>query len=707
MKKIASLGFVLLVAAMATAQKQSKMKYPKVKTDATTETFFGTQVQDPYRWLENPDDEATKKFVTEQNIVSYGYLEQIPYRSKIQKRLEALWNYERISAPFKEGDYWYFYKNNGLQNQSVLYSSLNQGGEKAEIVLNPNDFSKDGTVSLSGTFFSKDGRYLAYAVQDGGSDWSKIQVRDVVTKQNLKDEVNWVKFSGASWLKDGFFYSRYANADKGNKLAQKNEFHQVYFHKLGTPQSEDKLVHEDQKSPTKNFNISVSNDETFAYLTSTTSTTGNTLAFRKTDKNGEFETLVDGYEFDYDVIGNHGDTLFVITNENAPNYKLIAIDARQPQKAKWFEIIPQTENVLAGVSIINRRLVANYIVDASSRVLLFDYKGSKTGEITLPELGNVGGLSGKHDSNIAFLSFSSFTRPNTIYRLDMDQLKPETALHFQPKLAFNPADFVTKQVFYTSKDGTKVPMFIVHKKGLVPNGQTPTLLYGYGGFNISVMPSYKIPVIHLLEQGGIYAVANIRGGGEYGSKWHKAGVLQKKQNVFDDFIAAAEYLISNKYTNNKNIAIEGRSNGGLLVGACMTQRPDLFAVAFPGVGVLDMLRYQNFTIGWAWKDDYGQSTDSKEMFQYLYKYSPVHNCKEANYPATLVITADHDDRVVPAHSYKFISALQKAQKGTLPTIIRIDVRAGHGAGKPTSMTILEEADKLAFMFNNVQSKIYK
>ena len=707
MKKIASLGLVLFVAAMATAQKQSKMKYPKVKTDATTETFFGTQVQDPYRWLENPDDEATKQFVTEQNIVSYGYLGQIPYRSKIQKRLEELWNYERISAPFKEGDYWYFYKNNGLQNQSVLYSSLSQGGEKAEIVLNPNDFSKDGTVSLSGTFFSKDGRYLAYAVQDGGSDWSKIYIRDVVTKQNLKDEVNWVKFSGASWLKDGFFYSRYANADKGNKLAQKNEFHQVYFHKLGTPQSEDKLVHEDPKSPTKNFNISVSHDETFAYLTSTTSTTGNTLAFRKTDKNTPFETLVDGYEFDYDVIGNHGDTIFVLTNENAPNYKLIAIDARQPEKAKWFEIIPQTENVLAGVSIINRRLVANYIVDASSRVLLFDYKGSKTGEITLPELGNVGGISGKHDNNIAFLSFNSFTRPNTIYRLDMDQTKPETALHFQPKLAFNPADFVTKQVFYTSKDGTKVPMFIVHKKGLVLTGKTPTLLYGYGGFNISVMPSYKIPIIHLLEQGGIYAVANIRGGGEYGSKWHKAGVLQKKQNVFDDFIAAAEYLISNNYTNNKNMAIEGRSNGGLLVGACMTQRPDLFAVAFPGVGVLDMLRYQNFTIGWAWKDDYGLSTDSKEMFQYLYKYSPVHNCKTANYPATLVITADHDDRVVPAHSYKFISALQKAQKGTSPALIRIDVRAGHGAGKPTSMTILEEADKLAFMFNNVQSKIYK
>lgn len=705
MRKVAflTLSLAIVYSCHQTTKIGKKMPvslYPEVAKGITEDDFFGEKIADPYRWLEENND-ATRAFVEAQNKVTFAHLATINNREAIRARLESLWNYERYSAPFREGQHWFFHKNNGLQNQSVMYVCDDAKGANARVLLDPNAFSKDGTVSLAGTYFSKDGRYMVYAIQDGGSDWNTFKIKDLTTMDDLPESIQWVKFSTAAWLGDGFFYSRYRDADKGDKLSKKNEYHQVYFHKLGTNQADDKLIFEDETNPTRNFGCTTSEDERITFLIGTQSTSGNSLAIR-TSSESVFTPLVADFANDFELVANEGDQVFILTNEGAPNYKIMTFDAKSPQKSNWKPLLPESKEVLSSVSHLGGKLVCLYIKDASSVARIYSMKGELERELPLPGIGAVGGFSGKKGDNLAFFSFSSFNRPNTIYSYDLSKGVEPPKVHFEPKLSFNPSDFETRQVFYPSKDGTKVPMFITFKKGTKLDGTAPTLLYGYGGFNISVMPSFKIPIVHLLEKGGIYAVANIRGGGEYGRNWHEAGILLRKQNVFDDFIAAAEYLTKNGYTSPKKLAIEGRSNGGLLVGACMTQRPELFAVAYPGVGVLDMLRYHKFTIGWAWKDDYGISTDSKEMFRYLKAYSPVHNCRPANYPATMVTTADHDDRVVPAHSYKFISALQAAQKGDKPCLIRIDVRAGHGAGKPTSMVIKEEADKLAFMFEHTK-----
>ncbi len=709
--KLLIFGLVVFAAACSNNAKKNtknpviKVDYPKVSKGNVVDTFFGVTVADPYRWLEDANSAETKAFVEAQNKVSFGYLAQIPFLKDIKERLTELFNYERFSAPFKEGGKYYYYRNDGLQNQSVLYVQDKLDGE-AKVVLDPNTFSKDGTVSLGSADFSKDGRFLAYGTSDGGSDWRDIYVKDLQTGQNLIDTVRWVKFSAISWQGNGFYYSKYANAESVDKLSGENKNHQVWYHILGTKQSEDKLVFEDKQNPNRLFGATVTDDERFLILTGSESTSGNSLYFNDLKgKSPVFTPVVTGFEDDFNVVDTDGDNLIVLTNNKAPNKRLIRINTQKPQPENWTEIIPEGKAVLESVSAIGGKLIAKFIVDAKSKAVVYNRDGSVQFELPLPGIGTIGGFSGKREEAEAFFTFASFNRPTSIYKFNVN--KKDVELYRAPKLSFNPDDYEIKQVFYPSKDGTKVPMFITMKKGLVLDNARPTLLYGYGGFDISVMPGYKEQIIALLEQGGVYAVANIRGGGEYGRAWHEGGTLLNKQNVFDDFIAAGEYLIANNYTAKDKLAIEGRSNGGLLVGACMTQRPDLFAVAFPGVGVLDMLRYHLFTIGRHWSTDYGMVDDSEAMFKYLYKYSPVHNCKPAAYPATLVTTADHDDRVVPAHSYKFIAALQAAHTGPNPVLIRIDTRAGHGAGKPTSMRIEEEADKLGFMLYNMNETFSK
>lgn len=666
-----------------------------------SEEYFGTAVEDPWRWLENPDTSTTKEWVEMQNNKTAKFLKKIGYRDDIRNRLEQLWNYEKYSAPTKEGGKYYYFKNNGLQNQSVLYVQDELNGE-ARIVLDPNSFSKDGTASIGGIAFSKNGRYLAYEVSEGGSDWRTIYVKDLENNELLKDTITWTKFSGATWYSDGFFYCRYPVDETGKPLSDKNEFMEVYYHRLGSKQSEDQLIYSDKSHPNYTYGTQVTDDSRYLLLYTSQSTSGNMLHFRNLEaKDNGFTPLVETFGNDYTVIDNIGDKFLVFTNDGAPNYRIVSIDAKNPAKANWKDVIPEGDCVIDGVKIIGGKLVVQYLRNAATEVKVFSQEGKFEYTLQMPEIGAIASLNGKRNDAEAFYSFASFTRPTTIFHLDVKT--GQFSVFKQPTLTFKPEEYETKQVFYKSADGTNVPMFITAKKGILLDGSHPTLLYGYGGFNISVTPAFKPQMIALLEKGGIYAVANIRGGGEFGETWHKAGTKMNKKNVFNDFIAAAEYLISQKYTSTEKLAIEGRSNGGLLVGACITMRPDLFGVAFPGVGVMDMLRYHTFTIGYLWADDYGRSDESKEMFEYLYSYSPVHNCKPAKYPATLITTADHDDRVVPAHSFKFAAALQPAQQGDKPILIRIDTKAGHGAGKPTSMVIEEEADKLAFLFYNTNS----
>lgn len=691
-----------------TTVEMPKLEYPKTaKLDSVVTEYFGVKVADPYRWLEDPDSKETQEWVKAQNEVTHKYLAALPARAAIKNRLSEIWNYEKFSAPFKKAGKYYYFKNDGVQNHSVLYSQDKLDGTP-KIVLNPNEFSKDGTIALGAFNISKDGKYLAYSVQDGGSDWQTGYVLNLETGEKMKDELKWLKFTGLSWQADGFYYNRYPEPQKGNKLAVKNEFSQLYYHKIGTAQTEDKLVHEDKKHANWMFGGRTTEDQKFLILETSESTSGNAFAIKNLAKGDKaFTDVIKGFDNDFSVIDNIDDkTLLVLTNYKAPNYKIVAVDMTKPQVENWKDLIPQAESVLEGVSIVGGKLVAQYLKDVASQVKIFSIDGKFEKDLKLPGIGVVGAFSGEKEDDQAFYTFSSFTVPPTIYEYSMKT--GESKVFKESKVKFDVNQYETKQVFVNSKDGTKVPMFITHKKGLKLDGSAPTLLYGYGGFNISVKPNFALSVMILLENGGIYAVANMRGGGEYGEDWHKAGTKMQKQNVFDDFIAAAEYLIKEKYTSSSKLAIEGRSNGGLLIGACMTQRPDLFGVCLPGVGVLDMLRYHQFTIGAAWATDYGRSDESKEMFEYLYKYSPVHNAKPAKYPATMVFTADHDDRVVPAHSYKFISALQAAQQGSTPTLIRIDTRAGHGAGKSTEMVIEELADKWAFTLHNLQSKvIYK
>jgi len=667
------------------------LNYPETKKVDTVDVYFDTKVNDPYRWLEDDMSEETAAWVKAQNEVTFGYLDQIPFRKQIKERLEKVWNYERISAPFKEGDFTYYFKNNGLQNQSVLYRKDADG--KEEVFLDPNTFSQDGTTSLSGLEFSKDGFIVAYSTSDAGSDWNKIHVIDAFTKEKLEEPILDVKFSGIGWLKnEGFYYSSY-DKPKGSELSAKTDQHKLYYHKLGTPQSEDKVVF-GLNEKRRYVGAGVTEDGNYLVITAANSTSGNELYIKDLKApNSKIITVVNNFESDNYVLDNEGSKLFIVTNLNAPNKKLVTVDFNNPSPENWVDFIPETENVLSpstGAGFI----FANYMKDAVSVVNQYDYSGKQIRNIQLPGVGSAGGFGGKKTDADLYFSFTNYVTPNTIYAFN-----PTTGAskeYQKPKVEFKPEDYESKQVFYTSKDGTKVPMIITHKKGIKLDGKNPTMLYGYGGFNVSLTPSFSTANIIWLENGGVYAVPNLRGGGEYGKKWHDAGTQLKKQNVFDDFIAAAEYLISEKYTSSDYLALRGGSNGGLLVGAVMTQRPDLMKVALPAVGVLDMLRYHTFTAGAGWAYDYGTANDSKEMFDYLKGYSPVHNVKKGtSYPATLVTTGDHDDRVVPAHSFKFAAELQEKHEGTNPVLIRIDVNAGHGAGKPISKTIEEQADIFA------------
>jgi len=675
-----------------------QIKYPETKKVDVVDNYHGTLVSDPYRWLEDDKSEEIKAWIEEQNKVTFDYLNKIPFREKIKSRLTEIFNYPKFGAPFRAGNKYYFFKNDGLQNQSVLYVKKTLESEE-EVFLDPNKFSEDGTKSLTTISFSDDGKYLVYGVSSGGSDWNEFFVMNAETKELLSDHLKWIKFSGAAWKGNGFYYSRYPEPT-GSELSTKNEFSKVYYHKIGTNQEEDVLIYEDPSKPRRGFSAQTTDDERFLiiYLTEGTSKNGFIVKDLSDDKS-KFVTIVDDFKNNYSVIDNIEDKLLVRTDYNAPNYKLVLIDPKNPSKENWTDVIPQSKNVLQSVRIIGGKIIATYLQDVAHRVYIFDLNGNLEGEIKLPSLGTVN-FSGRRDDYISFYTFTSFTSPGTIYKFDVKTKSSE--LFRQIELNFDFDNYETKQVFYASKDGTKIPMFIVHKKGLKLDGNNPTYLYAYGGFNVSLLPSFNVSRLILLENNGVFALANIRGGGEYGEEWHKAGMLDKKQNVFDDFIAAAEYLIKEGYTNPNKLAIAGGSNGGLLIGAVINQRPDLFKVALPAVGVMDMLRFHKFTIGYYWIVEYG-SSDNPEQFEYLYKYSPLHNIREGlNYPAVLVTTADHDDRVVPAHSYKYIATLQEKYKGKNPVLIRIETKAGHGAGKPTSKIIDEQTDIWSFVFYNLE-----
>jgi prolyl oligopeptidase len=670
--------------------------YPETKKVDTVDTYFGEQIADPYRWLEDDRSAETEAWVKAQNEVTFGYLEKIPFRKQLKERMEKLWNYEKISAPFKEGNYTYFYKNNGLQNQSVLYRKDKNG--KEEIFLDPNTFSKDGTTSLGGINFSKDGSLVAYAISEGGSDWRKVIVLKADTKEIIGDTIVDVKFSGLSWYKnEGFYYSSY-DKPKGSELSAKTDQHKLYFHKLGTAQKEDKVIF-GLNEKRRYVGGYVTDDENYLIISASNSTSGNELYYKDLAKNGPIVNLVNNFNNDHDVLDNEGTKFYLVTNYNAPNKKVVTFDLKNPKMENWVDFIPETENVLSPTTG-GGYIFAEYMKDAVTFVQQYDYTGKLIRDIELPGVGSAGGFGGKKEETTLYYSFTNYITPGTIYSYEPKSGK--STVYQKPKVDFKSEDYESKQVFYTSKDGTKVPMIITYKKGTNLDGKNPTMLYGYGGFNVSLTPAFSIANAVWLENGGIYAVANLRGGGEYGKKWHDAGTQMQKQNVFDDFIAAAEYLIKEKYTSSDFLAIKGGSNGGLLVGATMTQRPELMKVAIPQVGVLDMLRYHTFTAGAGWAYDYGTAEQSREMFDYLKGYSPVHNVKAGTqYPATMVTTGDHDDRVVPAHSFKFAAELQAKQTGNNPTLIRIDVNAGHGAGKSTEAIINEQVDIQAFSLFNM------
>jgi len=704
MKNITLIFVILILGFTACNQKEeNKIKYPEAAKVDTVDNYFGVDVPDPYRWMEDDNSTETKAWVLEEQKVTNDYLAQIPFRKKIEDRLTQIWDYPKYGLPFKKGDYWYFYKNDGLQAQYVVYQMKSIDGEPV-VFLDPNTFSEDGTVALSGLSFSKDGKLCAYSISKGGSDWREMFVMNVENKEKLADHLEWIKFSGADWFKDGFYYSRYDVPKKGDELKGVNENSKVFYHKAGTAQSEDELVYQDLDHPKYSWYIGTTEDEKYLILSGhNPSARGNSLYFKNADdENGEFIPVQTDFDFDTYILDNDGEDLFVMTNKDAPRNKVYKINAKNPEKTR--DVLPQTTDVLKNVEMVGGKLLVSYMHDASSKAYVYNLDGSLQHQIELPGIGSISGFSGQKDSNTAFYSFTSFTYPSMAFKYDIDNNKTE--VFRKSGIDIDIDKYETKQVFYKSKDGTKVPMFIVHKKGLKLDGQNPTLLYGYGGFNISLTPYFSISNLVLLENGGVYALPNIRGGGEYGEDWHQGGTQLNKQNVFDDFIAAAEYLISEGYTTSEKLAIKGGSNGGLLVGACMTQRPELFQVAIPQVGVMDMLRYHKFTIGYYWVPDYGSSDDQKQ-FENLIKYSPLHNIKEGVcYPATLITTADHDDRVVPAHSFKFAAELQAKQSCHNPVLIRIETKAGHGAGKSTNKIIEEASDLWAFMFYNMGLEAY-
>lgn len=697
MKKLIVLSIAtawLLTSCLEMEKKAIVSEYPQTKKVDVVDNYFGTEVADPYRWLENDTSEETGIWVDQENVVTQNYLGNISFRQPMKERLEKLWNYPKIGLPFKKGDFWYFYKNNGLQAQSVLYQMDSLDAEPI-IFINPNEFSEDGTIALAGLSFSEDGNYCAYSISKGGSDWNEIFVMDVPTKTLLSDHIHWVKFSGISWLNDGFYYGRFPEPKGGDALKGKNLNQMVYYHKVGEEQANDELIFQDEANPERMYWIGATKDENFMILGgSDPSFRGNSLSYKKV---GSEEWIAISQDFDDEVsiIGNIGDTLFIKTNKDAPKMRIYSINAND-KLAEQTEIITEKDDVMQGASIKGQYIFTYYLHNAASQAFVHNADGSIKNQVSLPGIGNLSGFSGDEKTMTLFYSFTSFTIPSLSYRYDVDSNVSE--LYRESELDFNMEDYETEQIFYASKDGTKIPMFLVYKRGIELNGKNPTMLYGYGGFNISLTPSFSIDRLLWLEQGGIYAQVNLRGGGEFGDEWHEAGTKLNKQNVFDDFIAAAEYLIAEKYTSPSLLAISGRSNGGLLVGATMIQRPDLMKVAFPGVGVMDMLRYHKFTIGYYWADDYGTSDDSIQ-FSNLISYSPLHTLKEGDcYPSTLIVTADHDDRVFPAHSFKFAARLQEVQSCNKPVLIRIDKNAGHGAGKPTEMIIQDKVDMWAFAF---------
>ena len=683
------------------------LDYPETRKDSTVvDSYFGTDVADPYRWLENDRSEETEAWVTAQNEVTFGYLEQIPYRESIKNKLTELWNYEKVGAPFERGEYTYFSKNDGLQKQSVLYRFKTEGGsmKNAEVFLDPNKFSEDGTTSLGGLTFSSDGSLCAYQISEGGSDWRKVIIMDAVSLERMGDTLIDVKFSGLSWKGNkGFYYSSYDKPEGGSQLTAMTDMHKLYFHKLGTAQSDDQLIFGGPEMKRRYVGGYVTEDDQYLVISAAESTTGNELYIQNLMEEGAaILPIVTGYDSDQSIIHTDGSTLFLKTNRDAPNGRVVKTSFDKLAPENWVDVIPETENVLS-IGTAGGKFFATYMIDVIEKVFQYTPEGELEREIELPGLGSVGGFGGKWDDDHIYYSFTSYVYPGTTFKYDI--ASGESTLYRKSAVNFDPELYESKQVFYTSKDGTKVPMMLTYKKGIKLDGSNPTLLYGYGGFNISLTPGFSTSNIVFLQQGGIYAVANLRGGGEYGEEWHMAGTKMNKQNVFDDFIAAAEYLITEKYTSSEKLAIHGGSNGGLLVGATMTQRPDLMAVALPAVGVLDMLRYHKFTAGAGWHTDYGTADDSKEMFDYLLGYSPVHNVKKGtSYPATMVTTGDHDDRVVPAHSFKFAAALQAGHEGNNPVLIRIATNAGHGAGKSTEQIIEEQADKWSFIMYNMGYK---
>jgi len=695
----------ILALSVMMSCSEKPIQYPPTKKGDVKDTYFSTEVEDPYRWLEDDNSAETAEWVKTQNQLTFGYLEKLPYRDQIKTRLTELWDYPKYGTPFKEAGKYFFYKNNGLQNQSVLYTTTDLTADPT-VLLDPNTLSEDGTAALNSIEISNDGKYLIYQVAKSGSDWNEIFVKNIETGEMLPDHILWVKFSGCSWYKDGFFYSAYDKPEAGSELSKSNEFQKVYFHKLGTDQSADQLVVNDPVNAKRMFGAGLTDDKRFLFISKSEGTSGNALDVKDLSKNNSsFVNLMESYEYDFNPVDNNGDDLFVLTNYNAPKYRLIKINTNQPAEANWVDVIPEKKDVLQSVRMIAGKLVANYMTDAHSKSEVYSYDGVLDHEVNLPGLGTVGGFSGKKEENIAYYSYTSFNTPGEIYKYDF--ASKQSTLHFRPEVKFNPDEYEVKQEFYASKDGTQIPMFIVLKKGLELNGSNPTLLYAYGGFNISLTPSFSAARMAFLENGGIFVMANLRGGGEYGEEWHKSGTKLQKQNVFDDFISAAEYLIEKKYTSSGKLAIQGGSNGSLLVGGVKNRGPELFKVALPAVGVMDMLRFHKFTIGWAWADDYGTSADSEEMFRYLYGYSPYHTIKkDVSYPAVLATTADHDDRVVPAHTFKYMARLQEYGAGNkLPLLVRIDAKAGHGAGKPTAKVIEEYTDVWSFVFYHLGMKM--
>lgn len=689
-------------AAVSAEEKSVRFDYPQARRSDQVDDYHGLEVADPYRWLEDPDSEETRAWIEAENKLTFAYLKQIPQRDAIEKRLTKLWNYEKYGVPSQHGGRYFYTRNDGLQNQSVLYWAPSLEAEP-KLLLDPNALSAEGTVALSGTAISDDGKQLAYGLASAGSDWQEWRVREVETGKDLEDHLRWVKFSGASWTPDnqGFFYSRYDEPKAEEQLTAQNYFQKLYYHRLGTPQSEDRLVYDRSDEKEWGFDGHVTDDGRYLAITIWRGTERkNNLFYLDLKKpDAQVVELLTGFEARYEFLGNNDAEFWLRTDLDAPKNRIVAINLARPEREHWSEVVPEGDDVLEEAHVVGNRFFASYLSDAHSRIRMFDLKGEALGDVELPQLGTAVGFDGRRDDRETFYAFTSFTTPTTIYRFDLDQNQSEAFR--KPKVDFDPVRYETKQVFYASKDGTKIPMFITARKGLKLDGSNPTYLYGYGGFDIPMTPNFAVDRIVWLELGGVYAMANLRGGGEYGREWHEAGMKQRKQNVFDDFIAAAEWLIDQGYTSREKLAISGRSNGGLLVGACLTQRPDLYGAALPAVGVMDMLRFHKFTIGWAWVSDYG-SAENADEFKSLYAYSPLHNIKPGvKYPATLVTTADHDDRVVPAHSFKFAATLQAAQAGPAPILIRIETSAGHGAGKPTSKSIEELADSYSFLVKSL------